>query len=287
MKARSNDSHDGRLDPVSAPDAYDPFAVARAEVSRRSLLSTGVASLLLGAVACTNGTSIVPGPPGPHVSPTPAPGGITDIDILNFALNLEYLESEFYYYATTGKGIEAHGIPTGGTGQRGKTTGGEKTDFTDAVTKTVATQITSDEGAHVILLRHALGAKAIAKPAIDLSAAGIDMSKMVGFLQLSRAFEDTGASAYTGAATLIKSNEILATAAQILGTEIYHATNVRLMVAQMDIQTTKTDSRDVLPPPSGTDYFCDHKALAVSRTAAEVIKIVAPFFPNGLNGRIT
>jgi hypothetical protein len=59
------------------------------------------------------------------------------------------------------------------------------------------------------------------------------------------------------------------------------------MIAQMGIPTTKTDSEDVLPPPSGTDYFCDHKALAVSRTAKQVIAIVAPFFPDGLNGVIT
>lgn len=211
---------------------------------------------------------------------------VSDTDILNFALNLEYLEAEFYYYATTGKGIEAHGIGTGGKGQKGPTTGGQKTDFTDSTTRTVATQITSDEGTHVTLLRDALGKNAVAKPAINLAAAGIDFSKMTGFLQLSRAFEDTGASAYTGAAPLISSKEILHTAAQILGMEVYHAGNIRLMVAQMSIPTTKTDKMDVLPPPSGTQYFCVRDALALSRTTQQVIAIVSPFFPNGLNGAI-
>lgn len=211
---------------------------------------------------------------------------VSDVDILNFALNLEYLEGEFYYYATTGEGLHAAGIGTSGTGKRGPTTGGQKTDFTDKRTETVATQITSDEGTHVTLLRSALGSKAIAKPAIDLAAAGIDFSKMVGFLQLARAFEDTGASAYTGAAPLITSKEILGTAAQILGMEVYHAGNIRLMVAQQDIATKKTDSRDVLPPPSGTQYFCVRDALALARTTSEVIAIVGPFFPDGLNGGI-
>ena len=265
---------------------HNPFTDSSG-LSRRSLFSAGAIGLLLGAAACNSANVTGRPPTGPTGAPSSPPTKINDVDILNFALNLEYLEAEFYYHSTTGHGIAHAGIGTSGTGKRGPTTGGQKTHFTDKTTKTVATQITTDEGAHVTLLRSALGAKAIAKPAIDLAALHIDFSKMTGFLQLSRAFEDTGASAYTGAAPLIKSKEILETAAQILGTEIYHATNIRLMIAQMGIPTMKTDSEDVLPPPSGTDYFCDHNALTVSRTAKQVIAIVAPFFPDGLNGVIT
>jgi hypothetical protein len=133
-----------------------------------------------------------------------------------------------------------------------------------------------------------LAAHSFKKPSapIDLSAAGVDFSKMTGCLQLSRAFEDTGVSAYTGAAPLISSKEILETAAQMLGMEVYHAGNIRLMIAEMGIPTTKTDQRDVLPPPSGTQYFCVRDALSLARTTAEVIAIVSPLFPNGLNGEI-
>ena len=43
---------------------------------------------------------------------------IEEVDILNFALNLEYLEAEFYTYATTGKSITSFGIGTKGTAKR-------------------------------------------------------------------------------------------------------------------------------------------------------------------------
>src|SRR5436190_4138893 len=50
---------------------------------------------------------------------------ITDADLLNFLLNLEYLEAEFYTYATTGKGIAFYGFGVSGTGAEGDTTGGQ------------------------------------------------------------------------------------------------------------------------------------------------------------------
>jgi len=253
-------------------------ALARGVTRRMGLMGMLTAGVALGS-ACSGGNAIL--------TPPAKAAGVTDFDILNFALNLEYLESEFYYYATTGHGIAAAGIGTSGTGAAGATTGGVATAFTNNVTQTVAQQITTDEGTHVTLLRSALGAQAVAKPAIDLSAGGTyNFSTMNVFLALSRAFEDTGVSAYGGAAPLITSKEILQTAAQILGMEVYHASNIRLMCAQMGVATTATDAQDVLPPPSGTDYFCDHKALAIVRTTAQVLAIVRPFFPNGLNGNI-
>ena len=66
------------------------------------------------------------------------------------------------------------------------------------------------------------------------------------FLTLSRAFEDTGVSAYAGAATLLSGNNLQA-AAQILAVEAYYAGNIRLNVVQQGITVPATDSQDVPP----------------------------------------
>jgi Ferritin-like domain len=88
-------------------------------------------------------------------------GAITDTDILNFALNLEYLEAEFYTVATTGKTIEQSGIAVSGTGNSGPTTGGNTVNLTNSSNETeltgqlkaVVEEITYDEQQHVLPLR--------------------------------------------------------------------------------------------------------------------------------------
>ncbi len=211
---------------------------------------------------------------------------VNDTDILNFALNLEYLEAEFYNYSVYGKTIEQMGVPITGQGERGPTTGGAKTRFDNKISYATATELASDERDHVLLLRSVLGRKAVAKPAIDLDALGMT-ERMSKFLVLARAFEDTGVSAYGGAAPLVQSKDVLGYAARILAVEAYHAGNIRLMTSYFNLQTRPLDSQDVLPPPSGTKYFTDNsQALAIVRTPAQVLAIVRPFFPHGLNGAI-
>lgn len=232
-------------------------------------------------------------------------GAITDVDILNFALNLEYLEAEFYTVVTTGKTLEDSGFKIDGTGKSGPTTGGQKVNFVhsdrDELTKQlnlVMEEITYDEQQHVLLLRSALGDAAIAKPAINLDALHTGFEGFRHCIALARAFEDVGVSAYGGAAPLISSKAILATAARIALTEAYHAGNLRLVAAvNHDPFLFKVDSKDILPPPKGKQFFTvDKEALSIVRTPSEVLAIVygnsstgtaeGGFFPDGVNGTI-
>lgn len=156
---------------------------------------------------------------------------------------------------------------------------------TATLTRSVALQLAFDEQQHVKLLRTALGASAVAKPAINLNGLGIGFGNETEFLKLARAFEDTGVSAYGGAAPLISDKGILGTAARILATEAYHAGNIREQIAIKGISVSATDSSDVLPPPAGQSFFTvDANALSVVRTPQQVAAIVQPFFPNGING---
>lgn len=238
---------------------------------------------------------------------------ITDNDILNFALNLEYLEAEFYTVATTGRRISDFGIPITGVGDPGRTEGGFKVDFgTEGAgahdrredpleysrrLREIAKEITHDEQQHVLVLRGALGPDAIAKPEINLDALGIGFSDFQSFLTLSRAFEDTGVSAYGGALPLITSKTYLSVGGRIGLTEALHSANIRLLVAENKIRTAALDKKDVLPPPSGGQYFeVDSNALTIVRTPSEVLAIVfnnhtpgtkqGGFFPDGVNGKI-
>lgn len=213
-----------------------------------------------------------------------------DVRILNFALQLEYLEAEFYLMTT---GISPSGLSpsdTTGKGQLGETTGGVITNFSAPLLQQTVNEITSDEVAHVKLIRSVLGKKAVAKPAINLNPLGLDLSTQGVFLTYSRAFEDTGVSAYGGAVPLIQNTDILAAAARIALMEAYHAGNIRLQVVEAGLSVPALDAKD--GPPTDTNFFPafpdtpNNSGLPPVRTPAEVAAIVGPFFPNGLNSRL-
>lgn len=225
---------------------------------------------------------------------------ITDADIVQFALNLEYLEAEFYTVARMGKTIDQMGVGITGTGTSGPTTGGQKVNFIEGSTLAMsADQIGADERAHVTLLRTtltSLGVTPIAKPAINLNALGIGFGSQEEFIALARAFEDVGVSAYGGAAPLITNKTILGAAARILATEAEHTGNLRLHAALYQAPTTAVDPADIVAPPSGTKFISvDANGLTAVRTPGQVLYIVyggkanatsGGFFPNGMNGTI-
>ena len=246
-------------------------------VTRRTVFGMASSSLIAAA-----GLSL----PAPDAEAASLNSG--DRDILNFALNLEYLEAEFYLYATTGAGLDVS--LTTGVGKAGATTGGSQVSFTDNLLRATANEITVDEVDHVKLLRAVLGKQAIAKPAINLNALGLGFGNENEFLLLSRAFEDTGVSAYSGAAPLISHSNsgrtILGAAARILAAEAYHAGNIRLQVVQRGLTSPAVDGQDIAPDAAHLFDVDQTTGLAVARTTGQVINIVKPFFPQGINGRI-
>ena len=108
-----------------------------------------------------------------------ATAAYTDDDILNFALNLEYLEANFYYLAAFGTTIDvanpaatAAGAPliklSGTVGTAGTVSGGSLVPFATIPVASYAIETAVEEGKHVQLLLGALGSVAVAQPAINL-----------------------------------------------------------------------------------------------------------------------
>lgn len=261
--------------PLSRRSFAKSISLAAAGVAGATMLSSSVVK----AVAQTSGIDVV--------SPT-----LTDVDILNFALNLEYLEGEFYTVATQGATLEQEGIISY-SDTTGPTIGGNKVpNIANSPIAYIATQITKDEKNHVIFLRTALGSAAVKKPTIKLDALGIGFSSVASFIMLAAAFEDVGTSAYLGAAPLIQNKAYLDAAARIYGTEAQHSGALRTHAIDLGVQVPSVDGKSVPPTPQ-TPFFVDSKGLTIPRSAQEVLNIVyhggqhsGGFFPNGLNGNI-
>jgi rubrerythrin len=138
---------------------------------------------------------------GPFVGKALAMSESGDVGILNFALTLEYLESSFYREAKT----------------RAKASG---------ELKSLIELVGRDEDEHVGALTETikkLGGKPVAEPKFAFPYSGT-----AGFLKLAQTFEDTGVSAYNGAAPQIKSKEVLEAAGSIVQVEARHAAAIRL-----------------------------------------------------------
>jgi Ferritin-like domain len=205
---------------------------------------------------------------------------LTDADYLNFALNLEYLEANFYTLAASGQTIDQAGIALSGTGTQGTVTvkgGGPaacKVPFKNTLVQSYAMEIAMEERNHVNFLRGALSTAAVAQPALDLvnsfnglaTLLGLGLSSFdpfasdINFLLGSYIFEDVGVTAYTGAAPLLTSSSNLDAAAGIQGVEAYHAGLVRTVIYGLDQAAT------TLGPPGTASAV----ASAISKLRATV-----------------
>lgn len=233
----------------------------------------------------------------------------TDLAILNFALNLEYLEAEYYSYAVSGRGIETFGVGVDGSGTAGTTTvkSSPQVPFVTPAIQQYAAEIAVDERAHVTFLRTAIkgaGATPAARPAINLResfaaaaqaaglGAGFDpFANEANFLIGSFVFEDVGVTAYKGASPLIANKTYLEAAAGILGVEAYHAGIIRTLLYQLGTTTRAaaqaiSDLRDAVDGADDLDQGVldgsgnanlvptDANSIAFSRSPRQVLNIV-------------
>lgn len=285
-------------------------------IPRRRFLTLGVG--LASATAITMATGCGgSGTPAPTPAPKPTPG-VTDTDILNFALNLEYLEAEFYLRAVTGQGLTDADAGQGA----GAVTGGSQVTFKTQAFQQYATEIANDELAHVRFLRQALGPAAVSRPAIDLQnsfnaaamAAGIGASfdpftDEDSFIVGAFTFEDVGVTAYHGAASLLTNITNLGAAAGIMATEAYHAAEIRTILVylggnyltyanQISALRGSVGGGAEVAVSGSTIVPADSDSIAFDRTTDQVLHIVylngmagvvknGGFFPKGLNGKIT
>lgn len=243
-----------------------------------------------------------------------AASGPSDGDILNFALNLEYLEAQFYSYAATGAGLPQSML--GGTGTQGAVIGGTQVSFQDPVVAAYAREIAKEEAEHVAFLRSALGSSAVAQPAVDVGgtdpngafstaarAAGLVAAGQAfnpyaddnSFLLAAFIFEDVGVTAYKGASPLISNKTYLEAAAGILAAEAYHAGLIRTTLYSKGIATPSLVSganaisaaRDSLDNSQSDDQGIsgvnssianiaplDSNGIAFSRSTGDVLNIV-------------
>lgn len=242
----------------------------------------------------------------------------TIVDVLNFALNLEYLEANLYSIVTTGNPISASLQGTGAgaiTGSPGKLT-------LDTTTLALFQALAADEINHINLLRTtitSLGGTPISQPALNYAAKGA-VTTPAQLLATTRQFTAVGNSAYAGAAQFLVSNTAVLTAAsQILGAEGQHLGAVNFQCIRQNVTTAFSSNTaayvDAIDqPPNTTQYFTVYVSgasnantattapgLAPARTPAQDLGIVfgvstpttttppagrtsGGFFPSGVNG---
>jgi hypothetical protein len=248
---------------------------------------------------------------------------ITDIDVLNFALNLEYLEAEFYLRAVYGSGL-LPGETDAGSRPVGPVTGGRQVQFQAKFQREIAVEIAQDERAHVNLLRGALGNAKVARPRIDFQTSFTALARASGvvgstgtfdpfsnednFWLGAFVFEDVGVTAYKGATPALAASPYLEAAAGLLAVEAYHAGEIRTLLMRAGkgfLGNRISRARNAIDGPTETDQGptangkinivpTDVNGLAFSRTPRQVLDVVylgtnstkGGFFPNGMNGKI-
>ena len=274
-------------------------------LNRRSFFSKLSAA---GAVAASAG--LIAAAPKARAQ---AAAGPSIVDVLNFALNLEYLEANLYL-SVTGQGQVPASLGGGAkiTGLPGKLA-------LDRLTEATFENLVLDETHHIELLRAGileLGGKPINQPVIDYTLNGKqNIATQAQLLAVSRQFTTVGNAAYTGSSQYLVANPyVLTIAGQILGAEAQHLGAINYLSDFNNVVSPKIDSLDNPPVPPNTFFTLTpantpittttFPALGPIRTVAQILGIAygvttatssptppagvvsGGFFPQGVNGTL-
>jgi hypothetical protein len=178
---------------IASPElaAIEVHGISRASFILRGAMTAGA---VYGATAV-----------GPYVSGALAASGGGDVDILNFALTLEYLETDFYKHKAKTVGLSGEA-------------------------KSLAALIAGHEQQHVDALIAAIkggGGTPVKKPTFSFP-----VTDQASFLKLAYVLENTGVGAYNGAGPSLKNPTYLAAAGSIVQVEARHAAAIGLLTGQ-------------------------------------------------------
>lgn len=243
----------------------------------------------------------------------PLPEGLElDLAILNFALNLEYLEANYYNLGVSGQTVADLNVPvSGGQGTLGDVIvkSSPKVQFETPALMQFAAEIAADEIGHIKFIQatiQALGGSFVSQPSIDLlnSFNTIAQAALIGdsfdpfenetnFFLGGYSLTDVGVTAYHGAAPLISTKAVLAGSASILAAESYHDSTLRLGIYQaganaqqqaqlvsdlrdkLDNNRKKDKDQGVINADGSANIVpTDTNSIAFARTPRQVLNIV-------------
>lgn len=176
--------------------AVEVHGMTRASFIMRGALTAGA---VYGATAV-----------GPYVGNALAQAGGGDVDILNFALTLELLETVFYKHKAKTVGL---------TGPA----------------KNTAALFADEEQQHVDGLTMAIksmGGMPVKKPTF-----AFPVTDQASFLKLALTLENVGVGAYNGAGPMLQSKQLLGTAGAIVQVEARHAATIALLAKDLKMIT--------------------------------------------------
>lgn len=284
---------------------------------RRSLFGASTGKTALAAMGAVAASTVAP----LNQAVAQQADSATDVDIFNFSLNLEYLETDYYLRGSLGTTLDQ----VLGTSQGAPVKGGGRVRFSSPVREGMIRNIAANEVAHVRFIQHVNGSRAIRRPPIDFeagfaavaAAAGLSNFDPFGnemdFFLGGMLFEDVGISVLKGSARKLRSLTLRESAAGLLGSEGYHMGAVRSVIYRMGDEarrraTAISDLRDRLDGPQDLDQPpvkvgemaniapTNENGIVWGRTPEHVLNIIygnpargvmaGGFFPQGFNGRI-